>query len=160
MEGQEFPATENAAADIERLVLVVVGAHLRAEAVDRPLAYRMRDRIVQWQNENRARGETEDVMDGKAIRPIVCTDLWYLNDQALLGRPAICVGQPAVNAATAYLSNRLPTAFVVENKLRVHIDLEFIDRQACIWGVDGEATAAGVELFAEKYLDSFLRGTG
>ncbi|UCD76142.1 MAG: hypothetical protein JSV91_04310 [Phycisphaerales bacterium] len=133
----------------ESLLLIVVGAHLQAEANDRPLANRLRDRIVQWQDTN---GCAED-----GITPYVCCDLWYLNTTDLMERPTIAIGDPEFNAATAYLANRLPTALVVDESLRVQLDPEFIELNACVWGVNPTATAGGVDLFVDRYLDGFLR---
>lgn len=135
------------------MLLIVVGAHLRAELHDRPLGYRLRDVILHRQDMLRAR----HLEDGPGLKAVLCTDLWYLNAKELLDRPTIAIGDPAVNAATAYLSNRLPTAFVIENSLRVHLDLEFIDPQACLWGVNPSATNSAIDLFVERYLDDFLK---
>lgn len=139
------------------LVLIVVGAHLEAEIADRPLAYRLRDRIEAMQAQQSAGGG-----DGIApnLRPVVCSDVWYLNDASLLARPAIAIGDPAVNAATAYLCNRLPTAFLLDNAFRIHLDPEFVNVQACAWGVDHHATAAAIEAFADRYLGAFLESAG
>jgi hypothetical protein len=164
-------ATDDGAPALESLVLLVVGAHLRAELHDRPAAYRLRAGIM-----SRQAGNGDVVVEpqpcsaahpGRApghaaalLHPVVCTDLWYLNDLALQGRPAICLGDPSVNAASAYLSNRLPTALVIEDLLRIHLDPEFIDPQACVWGVNAKATESAVDLFIERYLDMFLRTAG
>ncbi|MHC4990644.1 MAG: hypothetical protein ACYTGC_06650 [Planctomycetota bacterium] len=132
--------------DLERLMLIVVGAHLRAELSDRPLASRLRRAVL-------------DRLDADGLEgpvPVICTDLWYLNDLALRRRPAVAIGSPDVNAATAYLAHRLPTAFVVEGVMRVHMDREAIDPQACAWGSDPDSTARAVDLFVERYLDEFL----
>ena len=133
----------------ESLLLIVVGAHLQAEADQRPLAYRLHDQICQWQE---AHGCAED-----GLRPIVCCDLWYLNADDLLQRPVIAIGDPEFNAATAYLANRLPTALVVDDWLRVQLDPEFIDLRVCVWGVTPTATAGGMKLLSDRYLDPFLR---
>ncbi len=136
----------------ERDVLpIVVGAHLEAEVVDRPLGYRLRDSVLRWA---RATLEGEVVV---AAVPVVCCDLWYLNTEALMGRPTICIGRPEVNAASAYFANRLPAAFVVEQTLCVHLDVEFITLQACLWGANEQTTASAVDLFVDRYLDPFLR---
>jgi hypothetical protein len=133
------------AIDVDALVLIVVGAHLRAEVNDRPLAHGLRDRIACALAERQS-----------GLKPVICTDVWFLNNQDLLGRPAISVGDPAVNAATAYLSTRLPTAFMVDDLLRIHLDPEFIEPHACLWGVDRQATSSAVAMFVERYLDGFL----
>ena len=134
--------------DTDTLLLVVVGAHLRAELSDRPLAYMLVERIEAWQRQH---------VEADRLAPLVCSDLWYLNAAELLSRPTICLGRPGVNAASAFFANRLPTAFVLEETFQVQLDLEFITMQACVGGVNGAATASGMELFEDRYLDSFLR---
>ncbi len=134
--------------DTDTLLLVVVGAHLRAELTDRPLAYGLVDQIESWQQRH---------VEAERLAPLVCSDMWYLNAAELLSRPTICLGRPGVNAASAFFANRLPTAFVLEEAFQIQLDLEFITMQACVWGVNAAATASGVELFEDRYLDSFLR---
>ena len=134
--------------DTDTLLLVVVGAHLRAELTDRPLAYMLVDQIEGWQRRH---------VEAERLTPLVCSDMWYLNAAELLSRPTICLGRPGINAASAFFANRLPTAFVLEETFQVQLDLEFITMQACVWGVNAAATASGVELFEDRYLDSFLR---
>jgi len=135
------------------LLLIVVGASLESEQTLRPLGYRLREQVLRWQDERRP----QTIDDLPRLHPVVCTDLWYLNDDGLREKPVIAVGDPSTNAATAALATRLPTAFVIEHTLRVHLDPEFIDLQACLWGVNPSATASAVDLFVERYLDDFLR---
>ena len=134
--------------DPQHLLLIVVGAHLRAEMADRPLGYRLRDKVVQWQ---------EAEAEATSLIAMVCTDLWYLNAEQLMLRPTISVGPPEQNAVSAYFANRLPTALVIDDSLQVQLDPEFVTLQACVWGVDGRATTAAVDLFEQRYLDPFLR---
>src|SRR5690606_11668912 len=65
---------------MDNLLLIVVGAHLRAEEADRPLAYKLKRRIDAWLDQNAARLNID-------IEPIVCSDLWYLNQEHLQQRP-------------------------------------------------------------------------
>ncbi len=132
----------------DRLLLIVVGAHLQAEQEHRPLGYRLRESIVRWQA-----GHPEV----NPLKPLLCTDLWYLNAEDLMQRPTIAVGAPALNAVSAFFANRLPTALVIDQSLQVQLDPEFVTLQACVWGVDEPATASGVDLFESRYLDAFLR---
>ena len=129
-------------------MLIVVGAHLQAELADRPLGYRLREQIIRWHDDN---------PEADPLVPMVCTDLWYLNARELMVRPTISVGRPELNAVSAYFANRLPTALVIERSLQVQLDPEFVNLQACVWGVDEPATAAGVDLFEQRYLGPFLR---
>jgi hypothetical protein len=140
--------SDKEAVDPQRLLLVVVGAHLEAERADRPLGYRLRDDVVRWQ---------QGTPEADPLAPMVCTDLWYLNASELMLRPTISVGRPEHNAVSAYFTNRLPTALVIDGSLQVQLDPEFVTLQACVWGVDGPATRSGVDLFVQRYLRSFLR---
>ena len=137
--------------DPQQMLLVVVGSHLKAEINDRPLAYRLREAILRWQDQH------HDADDGPPLRPVVCSDVWYLNTPDLQDRPTVSIGDPQVNAASAMLSTHVPTAFVIENTLRVHVDQEFLDLRTCMWGANHSATASAIDLFVERYLNDFLR---
>ena len=89
-------------------------------------------------------------------RVLVCTDVWYLNNDPLRSRPTVSIGGPGVNALSAYLGDKLPSAFAVEDVLLVQADPEFTDAIACCWGRDTRATAAAVDAFTERYLDAFM----
>jgi hypothetical protein len=134
----------------DRLILIVTGAHLRAEATDRPIAYNLRKRIADWLA---ARGRPETA---KTPRVLVCSDVWYLNNDPLRSRPTISIGGPGVNALSAYLADKLPSAFAIEDVMLVQADLEFHDVIACCWGRDERATAAAVDAFVERYLEGFM----
>ena len=131
-------------------ILIVTGAHLKAEAADRPLAYHLRKRMTDWLATH------GDPDNPESPRVLVCSDVWYLNNEPLRARPTVSVGGPGVNALSAYLGDKLPSAFSIENILLVQADLDFIDVVACCWGRDDASTAAAVEAFADKYLDSFM----
>lgn len=133
------------------LLLLVVGAHPEAERSHRPLAYRLRERVLRWIDEQRA-GDLDTVRT-----PLVLTDLWYLNANDLRSAPVISIGEHGLNAATAYLANRLPTAFIIDGAFRVQLDTEFVDLRTCIWGSSAGTTASGIDLFIERYLDDYLR---
>lgn len=141
---EETPSELNTA----RVLLVVVGAHLRAEVADRPIAYRLLARIESWLKENGESG---------GLTPIVCTDLWHLNHAELRGRPTISIGGPAVNALTAYLADKLASVLAIEKRLIVQMDPELIDVVACCWGAEAGSTLAAVDAFADRYLDDFMK---
>ncbi len=134
--------------DTDRLLLIVTGAHLRAERSDRPLGYRLCNEVTRrLENDAELKG-TLDVM--------VCSDLWYLNNEDLRRRPTISIGEPGVNALAAFLADRLEPAFVVDDVLSVQLDLNGVDLIASCWGVAPSATASAVDAFIERYLDVFL----
>lgn len=140
--------------DIEthNLMLIVVGAHLRAEVADRPHAYRLQEHIHRWFDRNIH-------TDGWPLNVIVCSDVWYLNNSNLRRRPVISIGGPGINALSAYLYKKLPTALAVENRLLVQLDVDMTDLRVALWGMDAEHSASAVDLFIDKYLDLYLQAS-
>jgi len=131
-------------------LLIVTGSHLRAEAADRPLAYRVQQAIHSWI-------QTHGQLLGTAIDPIVCGDIWYLNHDALRTRPTICIGGPGVNALSQYYAQTLPEHDPTKPQVVIQIDPEFTDLRVIIWGTNHALTVQGVDLFIEDYLDDFLQ---
>ena len=136
--------------DTSALLLLVVGAHLRAEVADRPLAYRLCDAITDWLTRH------EDDIHTQVL-PIMCCDVWYLNHEALQRRPTISIGGPGVNALSAYYHNNLNAALVRDEKLIIQLDPEFVDLRVSLWGMNHALTVSALDLFQTRYLDSYLR---
>jgi hypothetical protein len=136
--------------DVAHLVLIVTGAHLRAEIADRPLAYQLRTRIEDWVQQHSGKLE-------QPIAAVVCSDVWYLNQQELQRHPTISLGGPGVNALSAYLFKKLTAAYVREDDMIVQLDPEYVDLRACVWGRDHEQTVAALNLFTQRFLDGYLR---
>ena len=136
--------------DTTQLLLIVVGAHLRAEVADRPLAYWISGRIEDWLE------KYQDELNSPFL-PVVCSDVWYVNHEQLQQRPTICIGGPGVNALSSYFRKDLATALILEDKLIIQLDPEFVDLRVCIWGMNHTLTHEAVETFTTKYLDQYLR---
>jgi len=136
--------------EVNDLMLLVVGAHLRAEMADRPLAYQLKSRIDQWLDQHR--GEMNI-----SLKPVVCSDIWYVNNEALQTRPTICIGGPGVNGLSAYFRQKLHDALVRENQVVIQLDPEFTDLRVCLWGMDHALTVEALELFMTRYLENYLR---
>ena len=129
----------------DRLIAVVVGAHPDAEWDDRPIAELVRDEL------NRMIGPA----GAGGPRAMVMTDLWFLNDGLLNERPAVSIGSPERNALTASLADRVPSAYAIDGRLIVQLDVEVPGPAAC-WGVDAAATAESARVFLERYAARFL----
>ena len=136
--------------DTSALLLIVVGAHLRAEVADRPLAYRLCDHITDWLLRH------EDTIRTQVL-PVMCCDVWYLNHEPLHRRPTISIGGPGGNALSAYYHNNLNAALVRDEKLIIQLDPEFVDLRVSLWGMDHALTASALDLFETRYLESYLR---
>lgn len=130
---------------LQHKILIVCGATLRAEEMDRRLAYRIADEVsarlqppAEWQ-------------------PLVISDILYLNDSHLSAGPLICIGGPGVNSLSGILYHELPSVLTIDNTLIIQMDPDGRDLRCCLWGMDHEQTVRALELFLERgHLDYFL----
>ncbi|MCE9590807.1 MAG: hypothetical protein K8S99_09820 [Planctomycetes bacterium] len=140
-----------AGVQVASLILIVTGAHLRAEMADRPLAYRLQKSVEGWLAKHAA------ALAGP-LRVLVCSDIWFMNQPAVLhARPTISVGGPGVNALSAFFYQKLPHAPVHDAETLIQLDPEFTDLRACVWGMNHESTAAAVDRFIDEFLPAYLR---
>jgi hypothetical protein len=142
--------------DTDRLIWIVVGVQLRAELGDRPLAYR-----IETEAKRLLKGMLPEVTEADplpAVSPVVVSDVYFLNNEEIQGRPVISVGGPGVNAVSNLYVNEVPTAVAVEDSLLVQMDVEMKDVRCAVWGMDHLQTVQAVELFVAKYLEIYLRG--
>jgi len=135
---------------VEQMLLIVCGAHLRAERMDRPLAYDLADAISAWFEQRQGQGLAQ-------VEPIVCSDIWYVNDHDLQRRPTISIGGPGVNALSAYYSQHLPAVTMEPDQGAIQIDEEWVDLRVSIWGPDHASTRKAVQRFINKHLDVYLK---
>ncbi len=131
-------------------ILIVTGAHLHAEVADRPMAYALRSRVM----ETLARLRDVPTPDDRVI---VCSDVWYLNTESLRACPVISIGGPGVNALTAYLGDKIPSAVAIEGEFVVQYDVATHEPIAACWGASARGTRAAVDAFAARFLEPFLR---
>lgn len=132
------------------LLLIVVGSHLRAEVADRPLAYRLRERIAAWL-------EKFAVDVDPPVLPVVCGDIWYVNQESLQHRPTISLGGPGVNALAAYFNDKLPSGVVRDEKMVIQLDPDYVDLRVSIWGMNHDLTVDALELFVRQYMSDYLK---
>lgn len=129
----------------EHALLIVAGACVRAERLDRPLAYRIRDEACRR------------MVGVSNFDAIVLSDVWYLNSNELHARPLISVGGPGVNHLSGFLYDKLPHALIVEHVLQIQMDVTLEEHRCAVWGMDHETTIEAVDTFLGKgYLDRFL----
>ncbi len=135
--------------DLTGLLLIVTGSTLRAEMADRPLAYRLQKMI-----QKRLVAEV-------VLRPMVMSDIWYLNSEPLQQLPTISLGGPGVNALSQFFFSKLPTALGIDGLLLIQMDVAMEDHRCCLWGMDHRKTVEALHVFTEcGYLDQFLQGIG
>jgi hypothetical protein len=124
-------------------ILIVTGSTLRAEDADRPLAYFVREQILN-------RSSTDDI-----LLVHVVSDYRYLNDRKFAELPTISVGGPGVNALSQKWLECVPFILIVEDEFFLQMDCNWPARSS-VWGVDHETTRLAVSTFVDGHLDAFL----
>lgn len=153
-EDDELEDSEDEGGDAEpeeRAILIVTGTSFRAEEVDRPLAYYLKDQV------ERALAES-DPDDPPHV--YVVADLRRLQDESMQAHPAISVGGPGVNLVARQWLEELPVALAVEDEyfIQMHPDAGESDEvTASIWGMDNAQTQIAVAVFVRRHLPEFLR---
>ncbi|MGQ9648826.1 MAG: hypothetical protein ACUVXJ_01800 [Phycisphaerae bacterium] len=134
-------------AELNHLILIVTGASLRGEAADRPLAYQLAQEIA------------KRLGPDSPWKPLVISDVLYINEQRLGKQPVISIGGPGVNHLSALLFQQLPSVVTIDNILLIQMDIELTDLRCCLWGMNHEQTIEAMNLFLKRgYLDRFLEG--
>jgi hypothetical protein len=131
-----------------RLLLIVTGSTLRAEEVDRPLAYYLKQRIEQYQAENPPPCGALDVR--------VVADFRWIHDDPLQALPTISVGGPGVNALAHRWLEEIPVSFRVDERYYLQLDPDLDELRASVWGMDNAATQIAVAVFIDRFLPRFL----
>lgn len=145
---------------IDRLIAIVTGIQLRAELGDRPLAYHVEREVREFLDAHLPERQPGELPQ---LAPVVVSDVFYLNSDALQTRPTIAIGGPGMNALTATLADELPTALAIDDTLVIQMSLDATadadaDPQRCaVWGMNHLDTVRAVETFIAKgYLAGFL----
>ena len=94
-----------------RLLLIVTGSTLRAEELDRPLAYYLQQQV------DRASGRLD-----LAIETRVVADFRWMNDDELQVAPTISVGGPGVNALAHSWFEEVPFSLAVDEQYCIQMD--------------------------------------
>jgi hypothetical protein len=131
-----------------RLLLIVTGSTLRAEEVDRPLAYYLRQRIEQ--------SLAESDLDAGPFRVQVVADFRWIHDEPLQDSPTISLGGPGVNALAHRWLEEIPVSLAVDEQYYIQMDPDLDEPRASIWGMDNASTQIAVSVFLERFLPRFL----
>ncbi len=133
-----------------KLVLIVTGSTLRAEDVDRPLAYYLKQEV------ERSLADLDPAVG--PFKVVVVADFRWLNDEPLQRLPTISVGGPGVNAlAGQWVEEELEFSLAVEKQYYIQMDPELESLRVSIWGMDNPTTQIAVSVFLTRFLERFLR---
>ena len=127
-----------------KLVLIVTGSTLRAEEVDRPLAYYLKQQV------ERCLAEHDPPVGPIEVR--VVADFRWIHDEPLQSLPTISVGGPGVNALAAPLARGGPVSLAVDEQYYIQMDPDLDEPRASIWGMDNPTTQIAVSVFIDRFL--------
>ena len=135
-----------------RLLLIVTGSTLRAEEMDRPLGYYLKQRIEQtlFEAQNKGNQGLEDYL----VR--VVADFRWIHDEPLQGLPTISLGGPGVNALSHRWLEEIPFSLDYSERYFIQMDPNLAEPRASIWGMDNNTTQIAVSVFADRFLPPFL----
>ena len=131
-----------------RLLLIVVGSTLRAEELDRPLAYYLKQRVEQYQAEHEWSEGPRDVR--------VIADFRWIHDDPLQALPTISVGGPGVNALAHRWLEEVPVSLAVDERYYLQMDPDLDEPRVSVWGMDNATTQIAVSVFIDRFLPRFL----
>ena len=128
-----------------RPLLIVTGSTLRAEELDRPLAYYLKQKV-----ERAAAGL--DV----GFRVLVIADFRWINEERLQTLPTVSVGGPGVNALAQGWFEEVPFSLAVDEQYYIQMDPDLAEPRASVWGMDNATTQIAVSVFVDRFLPRFL----
>ena len=135
-----------------RLLLIVTGSSLRAEELDRPLGYFLKQRIEQSLGKAVTAGR--DDLEDYIVR--VVADFRWMHDEPLQSLPTISLGGPGVNALASRWLEELPVSLAYGERYFIQMDPELVEIRASVWGMDNATTQIAVSVFLDRFLPRFL----
>ncbi len=134
-----------------RPILIVSGSTLRAEELDRPLAYYLKQQVEAQLTRRRVEG-----IDETSPPVLVIADFRWMNDKPLQSLPTISIGGPGVNALAHVWFEELPFSLAVEEQFCVQMDPELVEARVSIWGMNNADAQVAASIFVERFLSRFL----
>ena len=131
-----------------RLLLIVTGSTLRAEELDRPLAYYLKQRI------EHSLSESDPPLGPFQVR--VVADFRWIHEKKLQNLPTISVGGPGVNALARDWLEEVPVSLAVDEQFYIQMDPDLEETRASVWGMDNSTTQIAVSVFLDRFLPRFL----
>ncbi len=140
-----------------QLLLIVTGSTLRAEEMDRPLGYYLKQRIEDMLGDNllhTAGSKHGQVSSTYQVR--VIADFRWIHDEFLQNLPTISLGGPGVNALCHRWLEEIPISLAYNEHYYIQMDPDVNVPRVSIWGMDNPTTQLAVSVFVDRFLGQFL----
>jgi hypothetical protein len=136
-----------------RWLLIVTGSTLRAEEMDRPLGYYLKQRIEDSLAQSVATNKPPG-LDDYLVR--IVADFRWIHDEPLQSLPTISLGGPGVNALAHRWLEEVPVSLAYSERYFIQMDPDLAEPKASIWGIDNASTQIAVSVFVDRFLSRFL----
>jgi hypothetical protein len=139
-----------------RLLLIVTGSTLRAEEMDRPLGYYLKQQIegILATSADTAKSKLGHDLSDYQVR--VIADFRWIHDELLQNLPTISLGGPGVNALAHRWLEEVPISLAFNERYFIQMDPDLSEPRASIWGMDNSTTQIAVSIFLDRFLPPFL----
>jgi hypothetical protein len=135
-----------------RWLLIVTGSTLRAEEMDRPLGYYLKQRIEDSLSQAVIKGQHS--LEDYHVR--IVADFRWIHDEPLQNLPTISLGGPGVNALSHRWLEEVPVSLAFSERYFIQMDPDLAEPRASIWGMDNASTQIAVSVFVDRFLSRFL----
>jgi hypothetical protein len=135
-----------------RWLLIVTGSTLRAEEMDRPLGYYLKQRIEDSLAQAAATKQPE--LNDYLVR--IVADFRWIHDEPLQNLPTISLGGPGVNALSHRWLEEVPVSLAFSERYFIQMDPDLAEPRVSIWGMDNASTQIAVSVFVDRFLSRFL----
>jgi hypothetical protein len=135
-----------------RWLLIVTGSTLRAEEMDRPLGYYLKQRIED--SLAQAVATKQSSLDDYLVR--IVADFRWIHDEPLQSLPTISLGGPGVNALSHRWLEEVPVSLAFSERYFIQMDPDLAEPRVSIWGMDNASTQIAVSVFVDRFLPRFL----
>ena len=135
-----------------RWLLIVTGSTLRAEEMDRPLGYYLKQRIEH--SLAQAVATKQPGLDDYLVR--IVADFRWIHDEPLQSLPTISLGGPGVNALSHRWLEEVPVSLAFSERYFIQMDPDLAEPRVSIWGMDNASTQIAVSVFVDRFLSRFL----
>ena len=135
-----------------RWLLIVTGSTLRAEEMDRPLGYYLKQRIEDSLSQATTNGQSG--LEDYLVR--IVADFRWIHDEPLQSLPTISLGGPGVNALSHRWLEEVPVSLAFSERYFIQMDPDLAEPRASIWGMDNASTQIAVSVFVDRFLPRFL----
>ena len=139
-----------------RLLLIVTGSTLRAEEMDRPLGYYLKQRVEAALTGSDSAAATKHGQDLSDYQVRVVADFRWIHDEFLQGLPTISLGGPGVNALAHRWLEEVPISLAYNERYFIQMDPDLSEPRVSIWGMDNPTTQIAVSVFLDRFLPRFL----